>query len=163
MKGYMFTAVMLLLIGILASPMMAVSQGVGTEKGKQATTMGMEKDKGMMGKGMMKERGAMNLTDEQRELISKLHQTFREENGDTIKQLMIKHYDLETNLNSERPDIEKAKAIQKEISDLNTKLAQKRIDFYFELRKINPKAKFGADAGRDLGMRGMMGMGHGSE
>ena len=36
----------------------------------------------------------------------------------------------------------KAKAIQKEISDLHAKLEQKRMDMYFELIKINPDIKF---------------------
>jgi hypothetical protein len=87
---------------------------------------------------------------------------FREENADTLKQLMSKQFDLKTILNSTKPDVEKAKAVQKEISDLNAKLAQKKIDLYIELRKINPNAKFGVKEGEGHGMKGMMGMGHGS-
>jgi zinc resistance-associated protein len=156
MKKYTIVTATLLLAGLLAFSPVAIGQGTGIDTGKQTTTMKMHEKK-----GMMREKGAANLTDQQRELISKLHQTFREENADTLKQLMTKQFDLKTILDSPKPDVEKAKAVQKEISDLNAKLAQKRIDFYIELRKINPDAKFGPQE-EGLGMRGMMGMGHGS-
>jgi len=153
MSKYTLIAGMFLLAGLIIFPMTAASQGTTTEK--QTTTMGMEKNKGHM-MGMP----GMNLTGEQRDKISKLHQMFREENADTLKQLMTKQFDLRTILDSTKPDAEKAKAVQKDISDLKAKLAQKRIDLYFEVRKINPDAKFGSKEGKGHGMGGMMG--HGS-
>jgi len=145
MNKYTIIAVMLLLTGLLAFPMIAVSQNVGTEK--QSTTTGMDKER-----GHWKNRATSNLTTEQREQIRKLHQKFREDNADTLKQLMTKHFDLKTVLSSDKPDLEKAKAIQKEISDLNAKLAQKRIDLYMDVRKINPNAKFGEGMRRGFRM-----------
>jgi Spy/CpxP family protein refolding chaperone len=139
---------MFLLTGLLAFPMMAMSQETGT--GKHAQAMGMAK-------GQMGNSAASNLTTEQRDQISKLHVKFREDNADTLKQLMTKQFDLKTIFNSEKPDVEKAKAIQKEISDLNAKLALKRIDLYNEIRKINPNAKFGKGEGKGRGMMGRMG------
>jgi len=145
MNKYTAIAVMLFLTGLLAFPMIAVSQNTSAEK--QTTTMGMNKER-----GHWKDRATSNLTTEQREQIEKLHKKFREDNADTIKQLMTKRFDLNTALNSDKPDLEKAKAIQKEISDLNAKLAQKRIDLYMEVRKINPDSKFGGGMGRGLRM-----------
>jgi len=98
-----------------------------------------------------------NLTAEQQEQVEKLQKKFREDNADTIKQLMTKRFDLNTILSSEKPDADKARAAQKEISDLTAKLAQKRIDLYFELLKVNPDAKLGQGRGRGMGMMGMTG------
>ena len=139
-----FTAV-LFLTSLLASPVMAVSQTAG--KGKQTATVGVDREH-----GSWRGKGIYNLSAEQREQIRNLHQKFRADNADTIKQLMAKHFDLRTTLNSDKPDFEKAKAVQKEINDLNAKLAQKRIDLYSEIRKINPDAKFGEGPGRGLRM-----------
>lgn len=154
MTKYTLIAGMFLLAGLLFFPMTGASQGTTTTE-KQTTTMEKEKSKGHM-MGMP----GMNLTGEQRDKISKLHQMFREENADTLKQLMAKQFDLKTILDSTKPDVEKAKAVQKEISDLKAKLALKKIDLYMEILKINPDAKFGHKEGNRQGMRGM-GMGHG--
>lgn len=156
MSKYTVIVGMFLLAGLIVFPMTVFSQGTTTTE-KQTATMGMEK-----GKGHMMGMPGANLTSEQRDKISKLHQMFREENADTLKQLMAKQFDLKTILDSAIPDIEKAKAVQKDISDLKAKLAQKRIDLYIEVRKINPNAKFGSKEGKKFGMRSMMGMGHGS-
>jgi Spy/CpxP family protein refolding chaperone len=82
------------------------------------------------------------LTAEQISQIEDLQKKFREDNADILKQLMVQKFDLKTILGSDSPDSAKAKAIQKEISDLNAKLAQKKIDLYTEILKINPDAKF---------------------
>lgn len=155
MKKYVVITGMILLAGLLAFPMMASAQGAGA--GKRAGIMGMESAKGQ--RGIMGEKTS-NLTTEQQEQIEKLHKKFRDDNADTIKQLMTKRFDLNTILDSDKPDADNARAIQKEISDLNAKLAQKRIDLYIETRKINPNTKFGMGAGRGRCMMGgMMGMG----
>lgn len=143
----------LLLAGLLSFPVTAGAQGAATGKDTAKMTE-MERDKGHM--NPMKNK-TMNLTAEQQAQIEKLHKQFRVDNADTIKQLMIKRFDLYTILNSDVPDVDKAKAAQKEISDLKGKLEQKKIELYFELRKINPDAKFGHEFGKGHGMRGMKG------
>jgi Spy/CpxP family protein refolding chaperone len=145
----------LVLAALIAFPMMSMSQDAGTGK-NTARTMKMERGKGQWGG---RAGNNANLTTEQQDQIEKLHKKFRDDNADTIKQLMTKHFDLNTILDSDKPDGDKARAIQKEISDLNAKLAQKRIDLYIETRKINPDAKLGAGEGRGNGMMGRMGMG----
>jgi hypothetical protein len=43
------------------------------------------------------------------------------------------------------------KSLQKEISDLQGKMADKRVDFELEARKIAPNARFGRGYGRGYG------------
>jgi Spy/CpxP family protein refolding chaperone len=151
MRKYITITGMLLMACVLAFPMMATSQDTKADKGT-GRMMGMERGKGQMGASGGQ---TSNYTTEQKDQIEKLNKKFRDDNADTIKQLMTKQFDLNTILDSDKPDADKAKAVQKDISDLNAKLAQKRIDLYVEMRKINPDAKFGMGAGRGSGMMGM--------
>ncbi len=143
----------LALTGLFALPMVYAAEDTTTEKNTGKMT-GMQRGKGQMGAMRGK---ASSLTTEQQAQVEKLQKKFREDNADTIKQLMTKRFDLNTILSSDKPDADKAKAAQKEISDLTAKLAQKRIDLYFELRKIAPDAKFGQGFGRGMRMMGMSG------
>jgi len=147
MKKFIVIAEVLVLSALIAFPMMAAAQGSGAGKG--AGVMGMESGKGQ--RGAMGREKASSLTTEQKEQIEKLRKKYRDDNADTLKQLMTKRFDLNTILDSDKPDADKAKAIQKEISDLNAKLAQKKIDLYIEMRKINPDAKFGRGSGKGMG------------
>lgn len=153
MKRLMNILGILLLAGIFAFPMVTAAQDT-TNITKTGRMSGMQRGNAQMGALRGK---ASSLTTEQQEQIIKLQKKFREENADTIKQLMTKRFDLNTIFSSDNPDVDKAKAIQKEISELNAKLAQKRIDLYFELLKINPDAKFGQGLGRGMGMMGLIG------
>ncbi len=64
-------------------------------------------------------------------------------------------------LDSSTPDAEKATALQKEISDLKAKMAEKRLSYDLEVRKIAPdtqERRYGRGYGRGYG-RSMMGEG----
>jgi len=141
----------LILTCLFAVSILYAAEDTATGKGT-GKMMGMQRGRAQMG---AMEGKASNLTDEQREQIEKLQKKFREDNADTIKQLMTKRFDLNTILSSDKPDAEKAKVIQKEISELQAKLAQKRLDLHFELARIAPDAKFGMGPGRRMGMMGM--------
>ena len=54
-------------------------------------------------------------------------------------------------MNTSNPDAEKARALQKEISDLMGKMAQERITFQLEARKINPDLRFNGGFGGGFG------------
>ena len=69
------------------------------------------------------------------------------------QELDAKGLELETELYKENPDTQKAANLQKEISNLEAKLEQKRIDHMVKMRKINP------NAGRGFTGRGPMGYG----
>ena len=100
------------------------------------------------------DRGYENLTPEQRDQLGTLSQRFYEENAQLRNEIRKKRIDLDTALNSAAPDAEKAKALQKEISDLKAKLAQNRIDFHLEAKKIAPDVRAGRDYGKGYGYYG---------
>ena len=109
---------------------------------------------------MMNNQGVQvndNLTTEQREKLEKAHKTFIDGTTDLRNNLRTKHTELTNLLSSTEPDANKAKALQKEISDLQTNLAQKRLELRLEVLKINPDARYGQGQGR----RNMMDFGPG--
>jgi hypothetical protein len=58
---------------------------------------------------------------------------------DSIRQnLYSKELELRSELYKENPDASKAGTLQKEISELEANLAQKRIDHMIKMRKLNP-------------------------
>ena len=109
-------------------------------------------------------RGHENLTEEQRSQLDGLHQRFYDETAQLRNEIWSKKAELNTVLNSSNPDAEKARALQKEISDLKAKMAEKKINFELEVRKIAPEIRSGRGYGRGYRshMRGYgPGMGYG--
>lgn len=88
-------------------------------------------------------RGYDNLTAEQRGQLDKLYQKFYDETAQLRIDLRAKRAELDVILNSSNPDPEKAKALQKEIGDLRTKLTGIRLNYRLEAGKISPNARFG--------------------
>jgi Spy/CpxP family protein refolding chaperone len=84
-----------------------------------------------------------NLTDEQREKMSEAHKSFIDQTIDLRNDLRIRRTELINILSTAEPDAEKAKKIQKEISNIRGKLDQKRLELMLEIRKINPDARYG--------------------
>jgi len=115
---------------------------------------------GGSGSRMGYDRGYDNLTKEQHNQLDKAHQEFYDETAKLRKDIRAKRAELNALLNSSDPDAEKAKALQKEISDLRAKLAQERINFALEERKIDPDARIGRGYGMGYG-RHMGGYGPG--
>ena len=145
MKKQAIITGILLSAGLLILPGMSFARdgGAGRDGGRmKGACEGIEK--------------CSTLTPEQRTQIEKLHQKFREDNAETLKQLTSKRFDMGTLLNADKPDLDKAKAIQKEISALKATLDQKRLELQFNVLKINPDAKLGRGMGMGRGMgRGM--------
>ena len=81
---------------------------------------------------------------------------FYNETSDLRNKIWTKSAELDTILNSTNPDIEKARAIQKEINDLRAKLDEKGINYELEAHKINPETRLSYRYGMDYGshMRG---------
>jgi Spy/CpxP family protein refolding chaperone len=107
---------------------------------------------------------AGNLTNEQREQLDGLYQKFFDQTAQVRSQLWAKQSELNVQLNTSKPDAEKAKALQKEISDLQAKMAEERINLVLEARKISPEAGYGRGWGYGRGfgpMRGGYGPGMG--
>ena len=146
----------LLLVGAIAAPVLA--HGPGRGGGQHMMGYGG----GGPGSGGDYGRGYSNLTEEQQVQLDKLHQKFYDETAQLRIDIMAKSGELNILLNTSNPDVEKAKAIQKEIIDLRGKMAQERLDFQIEARKINPDARLGRGYGPHMkGYGSGMGKGYG--
>lgn len=84
-----------------------------------------------------------NLTEEQQNQIKKLRQDLFDRTADLRTQVIAKSAELNIFLNTTDPDVDKAKTLQKELSDLQAKMDQERIVFQLELRKIDPDFRMG--------------------
>jgi zinc resistance-associated protein len=117
-----------------------------------AFARGPERGKGQYGRGQWgggpaqgwrHHMGYENLTDAQRSQLEKLHQDFYDKTAKLRIEMMTKRAELGVLLNTSNPDAEKARALQKEISDLRAQLAQEMINFQLEARKIAPDLRLG--------------------
>ena len=104
-----------------------------------------------------------NMSETQRTELEKLEQKYT---NDTIKlreQIWTKAAELDSLLNTSEPDPNKARALQAEISDLKAKMAENRVSFQLEARKIAPDARFGRGYARGYGRGHHHGFGHHNE
>ena len=147
MKRALAIVGILTLAAIIAVPVLA--QGPGGGRGRMMQGYGQ----GDAGNCPRYAAWDDKLTDEQRTQLDKLQQKFFDETAALRSQMAAKHSELSILMNTSNPDLEKAKALQKEISDLRGKMGQERIKLFAEERKINPDARFGMGWGRG-GMKG---------
>ena len=96
-----------------------------------------------------------DLKDEEFKALDKERVAFIKETDKIRQSLYSKELELRSELLKENPDADKATGLQKEISELEAKLDQKRLDHMIKVRKINP------NIGRSYaGMGRMMGNGY---
>ncbi len=85
---------------------------------------------------------------------------FFEKTRQLRQNMFQKRLELAAELARQAPDAQKAGALQKEISGLGSQLAQKRLEFILQIKKINPGLGLGfMGGGFGMGHRGMMGSG----
>jgi Spy/CpxP family protein refolding chaperone len=75
--------------------------------------------------------------------VQKLEQNrkaFWEATDSLRQQIYAKGLELESELVKEKPDAQQASALQKELSNLEGELAQKRIEHRLKMKEINPNA-----------------------
>ncbi|MEJ2364258.1 MAG: Spy/CpxP family protein refolding chaperone [Deltaproteobacteria bacterium] len=149
MRKLLITLGILFMVGILAAPVFAHRWGMG---GYGAY--------GGPGNGP-RWLGGGNLTDSQQAEMNKLQENFVNDTAKLREQIWNKSSELDRVLNSETPDANRVKTLQKEISDLQAKMADKRVEFELQARKIAPNAGFGRGYGRAHGMGYGMGYGMG--
>jgi zinc resistance-associated protein len=109
-------------------------------------------------------RGYDRLTEDQRNQLDQLSRRFYDETAKLRSQLWNKSGELSALLDSSNPDVDKARALQKEISELRAKLDQVRINFELEANKINPDLRYarrGGGYGHHMGGYGHQGGGYG--
>jgi Spy/CpxP family protein refolding chaperone len=106
------------------------------------------------------DKGDTSLTPEQQTTLDQLTQKFSKKTASLRNEIWAKSDELNTVLNTPDPDTEKAKALQREISDLRSQLAEHQLAFEIEERKINPAFRSGGGYGKGYG-RHMKGYGPG--
>jgi len=134
-----------MLVAAIAYPVFAWGPGMGRGQGMIGNWGGGP------GSCWSNDRGYSNLTQDQQSALSQLDEKFSNETAPLRNEIWAKSDKLSTLLNAPDPDAEKAKALQKEIIDLRGKMAEKRLDFQLEARKINPDARFGAGYDKGYG------------
>jgi zinc resistance-associated protein len=157
MKRVLTAAGIITMVAALAVPVLAQGPGMGRGRMMQGYGPGSTGDQPRYGSW------AEKLTDEQKAQLDKLHQKFFDDTAQLRSQIAAKHSELNILMNTSNPDVQKARSLQKDLSDLKAKMAQERINLQFEVRKINPDARFGMGFGRGMGGpgRGMGGFGLG--
>ena len=93
-------------------------------------------------------RGSRGLAEEQQSKLGGLDQKFFNETGSLRGEIWSKRAELDSLLNSQNPDGEKMKALQKEISTLQAQMSEKRLNYRLEARKVAPEGYNGGNAGR---------------
>jgi zinc resistance-associated protein len=108
--------------------------------------------------------GYSKLTDDQRKQLDAAGQKFYDGTAQLRNDLWAKRGELRILMNTSDPDVEKARALQKEISDLAGKMAEARLEFLLEAKKIAPEGFYGGGyrKGRGGSGRDMRGYGPGS-
>jgi Spy/CpxP family protein refolding chaperone len=95
--------------------------------------------------------GQSGLNQEQQKALDHLDQKFYVENAELNEKIWGKSAELDTILSGPDPDREKAKALQKEINELQNKLAENRIEYEIEARRVIPDARDARGYGKGYG------------
>ena len=105
-----------------------------------------------------------SLSDEQIDKLNKERQAFFEETQPVRDDLYQKQLELRSELAKKDPDVKKATQLQQEISNLQSQLAQKRIERQIKMKKDFPELaeRGNRSGGRGYGRRGM-GPGYGPQ
>ena len=105
-----------------------------------------------------------NLSDDQIDKLNQERQAFFEDTRALRENIYQKELELRSELAKKDPDAKKAVGLQKEISELESQLDQKRVEQRIKMQKENPDffAGRGYGQGRSYGMGGRgMGQGYG--
>jgi Spy/CpxP family protein refolding chaperone len=103
--------------------------------------------------------GDTSLTAEQYKQLDEQRQSFFESTATLRQNIYQKDLDLRGELSKETPDTELARRLQKELSQMEAELEQKRFDHMIAMREINPNAGRGG-YGRGGYGRGARGPGY---
>jgi Spy/CpxP family protein refolding chaperone len=82
-----------------------------------------------------------DLSEEQIAKIQKQRDVFRNATKDLKNAILEKQYSLKSELTKKKPDAEKAKNIQNEISKIKAEIALLKIDHFIKIKEIDPYAK----------------------
>jgi zinc resistance-associated protein len=125
-----------ILVAALAVPVTVLARGWGWGGRHMMGNWGMAPGS-MMNYG----HGYQALTPEQRTQLDQLDRKFYDETADMRKDLWNKSTELNALLNTTDPDLDKVKALNKEINDLRTTLNEKRLTHELEARKVRDQVE----------------------
>ena len=92
-----------------------------------------------------------NLTESQIAELQRLEMNYFNDTDKLREQVRTKSAELDSLLNESEPDPDKARALQREISDLKAKMAESKLNFQLEARKVAPNARLGRGHARGHG------------
>jgi len=133
MKRILMVLAIMVLVGSVAVPVMAWHSGWGRGHHMMGYWGNCPEYSGDYG----------NLTAEQRSKLDALDHKFYDETSNLRNQIWAKNRELESILDSSNPDRERAKSLQKEISELRAKMDEKTLNYKLETRKIIPEERLG--------------------
>lgn len=84
-----------------------------------------------------------NLTPEQQKQLTDLRQTHQDQTAEQQIALIAKEKEIQVLFGTSAPDKARLVQLAQEISDIRAQMAEKRIDFILEARKIAPEVQFG--------------------
>jgi len=99
-----------------------------------------------------------NLSEDEIRKLDQAHNVYLKTTERLRQDIYQKQLALRSEMAKENPDANKAASLQKEISDLDSQLNQKGLDFELKMRKINPNFRSGYMCGY-MGRGNMMGYG----
>lgn len=156
------TGKILMVLAIVAVFAIAATSFAGWGRGHRG--YGMHGGWGQGPRGYDAEGYQSDLSEEDIAKLDKERQAFFEATSDLKEELYQKELELRSELAKPEPDAKKAAGIQKQISNLESQLDQKRLDHRIKMRKDFPQSGYRGDGygprGRGMG-RGMYGGGGG--
>jgi len=114
---------------------------------------------GQRGSGSAAPGNQGNLSDQDIDKLQKERQAFFEDTRELRENVYQKELELRSEMAKQDPDVNKAVALQKEVSELEGQLAQKRVEHRIKMQKENPDLL----AGRGYGMGRGYGKGGGGQ
>ena len=154
------TGKILMVLAIVAVFAIAATSFAGWGRGHRG--YGMHGGWGQGPRGYDAEGYQSDLSEDDIAKLDKERQTFFEATSDLKEELYQKELELRSELAKPEPDAKKAAGIQKQISNLESQLDQKRLDHRIKMRKDFPQSGYRGDGygprGRGMG-RGMYGGG----
>ncbi len=149
----------LLMVALIAGSVFAWGQGKGKGRG-----MGYSSNQSQMGYGMS---SAWNdLSQEQRDSLTALKQKHIDETYDLRSSAFTKQQEVRMLMETSDPDRAKLSTLTQELSDLQRQMAEKRIDYQLEAKKIAPELTtsmgYGKGRGGSRGSRSGSGGGQGN-
>jgi zinc resistance-associated protein len=148
MKKLVTVLGVLLLMGVMAYPVFA--RGPGWGRGCSGWGSG-----GGQGNGpgyCWQDRGGYPVaTPEQQQKLNSLDQKFFNETSSLRNNIWNKQNEMTQLLNGENPDTAKLQTLQKELSTLKSQMAEKRLAYRLETRKVAPQGTYGGGYGRGRG------------